>query len=209
MSSPLRVILPWMLCCLVAGPVQAAAVSYLLDQSNELDDGVNYLQVRITDGRDGAIDFGVEVLGPLGVLAGDNFGIQSFGFNVAAGGFAEAADITGLPDGWFARQGKRMSGFGLFDIRLMGKGRERVETLSFSIIGVEGDSPWDYAVFSTGHGAQGHAFFAAHVAGFEYDCITSAFFGGSAVVPLPSAAWLFVSGLAALLPFRLRPLSPR
>ena len=169
----------------------------------------SFLQVRITDGRDGAIDFGVEVLGPLGVLAGGNFGIQSFGFNVAAGDFAEAADITGLPDGWFARQGKRMSGFGLFDIRLMGKGRERVETLSFSIIGVEGDSPWDYAVFSTGHGAQGHAFFAAHVAGFEYDCITSAFFGGSAVVPLPSAAWLFVSGLAALLPFRLRPLSPR
>lgn len=106
MSSPLRVILPWMLCCLVAGPVQAAAVSFLLDQSNELDDGVNYLQVRITDGRDG--------------------------------GFAEAGDITG----------------------------------------------------------------------FDYDCITSAYFGGSAVVPLPPTAWLFVSGLAALLPLRLRPLSP-
>ena len=176
MSSPLRVILPWMLCCLVAGPVQAAAVSFLLDQSNELDDGVNYLQVRITDGRDG--------------------------------GFAEAGDITGLPDGWFAHQGKRMSGFGLFDITLMGKGGERLKTLRFSITGVEGDSPWDYAVFSTGHGAQGHAFFAAHVAGFDYDCITSAYFGGSAVVPLPPAAWLFVSGLAALLPLRLRPLSP-
>jgi hypothetical protein len=202
MSSPLRVILPWMLCCLVAGPVQAAAVSYLLDQSNELDDGVNYLEVRITDGRDGAIDFAVEVLGPLATLAGDNFGIQSFGFNVVGGGFAEAGDITGLSDGWFAHQGKRMSGFGLFDITLMGKGWERLKTLRFSITGVDDDSPWDYAVFSTGHGAQGHAFFAAHVAGFAYDCITSAYFGGSAVVPLPPAAWLFVSGLAALLPFR-------
>ena len=107
MSSPLRGILPWMLCCLVAGPVQAAAVSFLLDQSNELDDGVNYLQVRITDGRDG--------------------------------GFAEAGDIAGLPDGWFAHQGKRMSGFGLFDITLMGKGGERLKTLRFSITGVEGD----------------------------------------------------------------------
>jgi hypothetical protein len=202
MSSPLRGILPWMLCCLVAGPVQAAAVSYLLDQSNELDDGVNYLEVRITDGRDGAIDFAVEVLGPLATLAGDNFGIQSFGFNVVGGGFAEAGDITGLSDGWFAHQGKRMSGFGLFDITLMGKGWERLKTLRFSITGVDDDSPWDYAVFSTGHGAQGHAFFAAHVAGFAYDCITSAYFGGSAVVPLPPAAWLFVSGLAALLPFR-------
>jgi hypothetical protein len=202
MSSPLRVILPWMLCCLVAGPVQAAAVSYLLDQSNELDDGVNYLEVRITDGRDGAIDFAVEVLGPLATLAGDNFGIQSFGFNVVGDGFAEAGDITGLSDGWFAHQGKRMSGFGLFDITLMGKGWERLKTLRFSITGVDDDSPWDYAVFSTGHGAQGHAFFAAHVAGFAYDCITSAYFGGSAVVPLPPAAWLFVSGLAALLPFR-------
>jgi hypothetical protein len=208
MSALSRGILPWMLCCLVAGPVQAAAVSYLLDQSNELDDGVNYLQVSIADGRDGAIDFRVEVRGSLAALAGDNFGLQSFGFNVVAGGFAEAADITGLPDGWFAYQGKRMSGFGLFDIKLMGKGWERVGSLRFSITGVDGDSPWDYAVFSTGHGAQGHAFFAAHVAGFEYDCITSAFFGGSTVVPLPPALWLFVSGLVALVPFRLRPLSP-
>lgn len=153
---------------LAAGSAQAASISYLLDQSNALPDGTNYLQVTVADGMDGAIDFTVEVLGPLSSIADGNFGMTSFAFNVIAGGFAEAGDITGLPDGWRARNGKRMDGFGLFDIKLQGRGWARTDSLTFSITGIDGDTVEDYAGLSHGNARQGHQFFAAHVAGFEY-----------------------------------------
>lgn len=156
---------------LAAGSVQAASISYLLDQSNTLPDGTSYLQVTVADGEDGAIDFTVQVLGPLTEIAGDNFGMDSFAFNVVAGSYAEAGSISGLPEGWRARNSKRMDGFGLFDIALKGRGNARLETLTFSLTDVEGDTPEDYAVLSTGSSRQGHQFFAAHVGGFESgDC---------------------------------------
>lgn len=242
----------------LSASAQAASLSFYLDQSNVLADGSNYLRVDVADGADGAIDFTVQVLGPLTGIAASNFGIQSFAFNVAPGGDAEAMDISGLPTGWRAVNGRRMDGFGRFDIKLRGKGNARMETLTFSITGIDGDSPGDYAIFSTGKSPQGHEFFAAHVAGFEsgdcdsggcgswddeengmqpsfalqttpgkgdhkvdwsgfwhrdwrhhmdrywdgdwlQDCITSGFFGGSTAVPLPGAAWLFLTGAAGIL----------
>ncbi|MCL4776388.1 MAG: hypothetical protein KJ054_02695 [Gammaproteobacteria bacterium] len=240
----------------LSASAQAASLSFYLDQSNVLADGSNYLRVDVADGADGAIDFTVQVLGPLTDLAASNFGIQSFAFNVAPGGDAEAMDISGLPSGWKAVNSRRMDGFGRFDIKLRGKGNARLETLTFSITGIDGDSPEDYAVFSTGKSPQGHEFFAARVAGFESgdcdwggcgsmddddgmqprfalqtsgkddhkaywskfwkrdwrhhmdrhwdgdwlkDCITSGFFGGSTAVPLPGAAWLFLTGAAGIL----------
>ncbi len=156
---------------LLSSPGQAAQISYFLDQSNALTDGVNYLQVTVADGASGAIDFTVEVLDPLTGMAARNFGLQSFAFNVIPNGFAEGANVSNLPDGWRARNGRRMDGFGLFDIKLRGRGSDRLETLTFSITGVEGDTPADYAVFSNGNAAEGHQFFAARVAGFEMpDC---------------------------------------
>lgn len=252
---------------IATAPAQSATLSYLLDQSNVLADGTAYLQVDVSDGTDGAIDFTVRVLGALGDRAAGNFGIQSFAFNVVAGGSAEARNVTGLADGWRASDGKRMDGFGLFDIRLQGQGNARLETLSFSISGIDGDRPEDYTIFSTGKAAEGHQFFAAQVAGFlgrecppcgsapsqalaalrqrpgptaqsaggkggtgdigpgthrpwhhawqhdwregidgrwddrwAKDHITSGYFGGStaAVVPLPGAAWMFLTGAAAV-----------
>lgn len=155
----------------LASPVQAASVSYFLDQSNALDDGTPYLQVTIADGLDGAIDFTVEVLGALSGSAGPNFGIQNFGFNIAPGGFAEAANVSSLPDDWRARDFKRLDGFGFFSVVVSGTGNARLDTLSFSITGVEGDTPFDYAILSSGNVSEGHQFFAAHVAGFVVeDC---------------------------------------
>ena len=167
MSAVSKSLSTWVFMTTLTGTAHSAALSFSLDQSNALADGIDYLQVTVADGADGAIDFTVEVLGPLLDLAAGNFGLQSFGFNVVPGGDAEGADITNLPDGWRARNGKRMDGFGLFDIRLQGRGHARLETLTFSISGVDGDTPEDYAIFSTGNTSQGHQFFAAHVAGFE------------------------------------------
>jgi hypothetical protein len=186
----------------------AASISYVLDQSNALPDGTGYLQVTIADGANGAIDFTVQALSPLTSIAGSNFGIQSFAFNVE--GSADGASITNLPTGWRVRDDFRMSTFGFFDVKVYGTGANRLSTLTFSVDGVEGDTVDDYAGLSTGGASGGNQIFAAHVAGFSYKCddkatrnkcVTSGFFGGSTenVVPLPATAWLAVTGFAAAL----------
>lgn len=210
MTSGRSVLLAVML--LLAGtPVRAASLSYFLDHSNRLTDGPNYLQVTVADGLDGAIDFTVEVLEPLLDIAGRNFGIQSFYFNVQ--GDVPDWTISGLPDRWrVIERGRQASEYGRFDIKIQGRGNARVETLRFSITGVEGDEPADYVLASL-RSRDGVAFFAAHVAGFlaescdgygwskskGKDCtgITSAYFGGSTVVPLPGALWLIGTAFAA------------
>jgi hypothetical protein len=203
----------------LAAPAQAASLSYVLDQSNALTDNVNYLQVTIADGSEGAIDFTVQVLDALTGIASDNFGIQSFAFNVAAGNEALALNVSNLPDGWTTRDHYRMSLFGFFDIKLYGGGNSRLSTLTFSITGIEDDTVEDYAVLSKGNATGGNQLFAARVAGFDYGelcgnpeqpvrlikssskCINSAFFAGSTVtnpVPLPATAWLFAVGIGAV-----------
>lgn len=219
LTSITRIVAPLAAGFVLAAPAQAASLSYFLDQSNALGDNVNYLQVTIADGADGAIDFTVQALEPLLDIAGDNFGIQSFAFNVVPGGDAEAFNVTNLPDGWRARDHYRMSLFGFFDIKLYGGGNSRLDTLTFSITGIEGDSVEDYAILSKGNATGGHQLFAARVAGFDYGelcgspefsrltksssskCINSAFFAGSTVtnpVPLPATAWLFAVGIGAV-----------
>lgn len=62
----------------------AATVTYVLDHSNALPDGVDYLTVTISDDVEGQLDFWVDALSPLSDIAGDNFGIQKFAFNLTA-----------------------------------------------------------------------------------------------------------------------------
>jgi hypothetical protein len=179
---------------LYATTSQAGSVSYFLDQSNRLSDGVNYLLVTISDdGKDGAINFTVEALQPLLDLAGDKFGIQMFGFNVLGGVGAEARNVSALPDDWKARNGGRMDGFGLFDITLgtksrghddsdkkNGKGHEEhgngkglghngglnlQQPLTFSITGVKLDDILSYVDLSSGHAPEGFSLFSAQVSG--------------------------------------------
>jgi hypothetical protein len=200
---------------LVALPVRAASVSFLLDQSNTLPDDTHYLSVMLTENATGGVDFLVQTLEPLNDVAGRNFGIQKFGFSFSG---ESDFDITGLPDFWRVGESRRMSEFGKFDIRLQGGGRSRTDSLSFTVNGASLD---DF-----------DSLFSAHVAGFEWcdiiddkrkygknnwcsgrNCVTSAFFAGSltglpppdpSAVPVPAAVWLFGSGLAGLLGFASR-----
>jgi hypothetical protein len=176
----------------------AASISVFLDQSNALSDGTNYLKVTISDGADGAIDFSVETLGPLSGIAGGNYGIQSFSFNLGDTG-ASLANVVG-PDGWRVSADHNHSEFGRYDVHLAGRGSNRQDALEFSIVGVSGDSPFDYIdALSSGNAGGGNQFFAAHVAGFEGpNGLSSAQFGGTSVVPLPASAWMMLSGLAVL-----------
>lgn len=204
-----------------ASSSQAASISYFLDQSNKLADGINYLKVTIDDeGAAGAINFTVEVLQPLLDLAGPNFGIQKFGFNVLGGVAAEAGDVD-MVAGWRSRNGGRMDGFGLFDISLKGQGNKRQDPLTFSITGVDLDTIQSYVDLSSGRSPQGYSLFAAHVAGFEIcdgasypadkkshgGCkgrVSSAYFGGTQVVPAPPAIWLLGTAVAGLAVRRYR-----
>jgi hypothetical protein len=205
---------------------QAASVSFYLDQSNRLADGVNYLQVTIADGADGAVDFTVSALQPLLDMAGDNFGIQRFAFNIVGGTATEGRDVTALPSDWRVRNGGRMAGFGRYDITLNGRGKgdSRQDPLTFSITGVSLDTILSYVDLSTGRSPEGYSFFSAHVAGLNFgscesantkkiksvdtstnDCIQSAYFGGNAeAVPAPPAIWLLGTAVAALAARRLR-----
>lgn len=198
-----RTLAPLALALSFATPAQAASVSYFLDQSNVFADGVNYLQVTIADGADGAIDFTVEALAPLLSIAGSNFGIQGFAFNVGSGSDATNLDVTNLPAGWRTRADFRMASFGVFDIKVNGGGASRLSSFSFSINGIEGDTPEDYLALSTRRAADGNQFFAAKVGGFlcqegAKKCFSSGYFGGSTAVPLPAAAWLFLTGMAGV-----------
>jgi hypothetical protein len=187
---------------LLAFNAQAASISYYLDLSNDLPDGINYAQVTISDSATvaGDIDFEVEVLSSAFTVTGNNFGMQSFSFNFEPGLAIEAANIiVNDPVSWSVSSGKNAGGgFGKYDFQLSGNGSSRTELLTFSISGVAGDSIDSYAVLSSLNPASTE-FFAAHIAGFDLtNYVTSAKFAGSTVVPVPAAAWLFGSGLLGL-----------
>jgi hypothetical protein len=187
-----------------AAPAFGASVSYFLDLSNvdaaPYPDGQNYLQVTISDGIGGNIDFLVQTLVPLSSNAGSNYGIQSFGFNTALS--LSAANIINLPSGWTMKSSKKQDGFGNFVAVAHGTGNSRVDPLMFSITGISGDTPMDYVMLSTGTAGQGNTDFAAHVAGFSTQ-VTSAYFGGSTSVPEADTWGMLLVGLG-LLGLRLR-----
>jgi hypothetical protein len=180
----------------------ATSVAYFLDQSNAMPNGVNYLKVTVSDSTTtaGDIDFQVDVLTANFPAPGSNFGMQAFSFNYDLALNVTAANITDIdPSTWTISQDTNAGGgFGKFEFQLSGTGASRTELLTFSISGVNGDTPASYAMGSTLNPAAVE-FFAAHVAGFDNgDGVTSAQFAGSTPVPAPAALWLFGSGLLGL-----------
>ena len=194
---------------LIAGRAQASTVQYILDHSNTLEDGIDYLLVTISDDQSGQLDFLVETQAALNEKAGENFGIASFGFNLFEGMELSGDDFL-LPEKWKVQFNKGMSEAGKFDVRLLGTGQTRQDPLEFSILGLGIEEIL--------------AGFASHVAGFELEpygregehrgeayehgeyegnhYASSAFFYGDRLVtsevPVPAALWLFGSGMLLL-----------
>jgi len=190
---------------------QAAFVSYFLNQSNlspALADGTNFAQVTIDNDTANTLRFTVTLLPPLTSIAGTNFGIQDFGFDVV--GTDPLADATAsnaqwiLPSGFSANVAppvNQLNGFGRFDVDISATGTGRASPLVFSLLDT-GLGLTSFEKLSTGGATEGNVFFAAHVAGFTLAGVenSSGFIGGSTPVPvpLPSSLLLFPAGLAML-----------
>lgn len=190
--------------------VEAASVSYFLDQSNHLADGTDYLKVTIDDqGAPGAINFTIQDLASLSNPAFcDLSGILEFGFN---GIELSKKNILGLPQGWTIKHDKKMDGFGKFENVLVGKNWNWQDPLTFSIVGIQSDSLSSYV---SSHDNSDGFFFGADVGGRAlhgkkhgcHVCGKDVYFAGGVLaggddtspVPVPAAAWLFGSGLMGL-----------
>jgi hypothetical protein len=193
-----------------AAPADAAMVSYFLTDTNvnpTLADGVNYARVDIDDDTPNRITFNVTLLGPLTSIQATNFGIQEFAFNVlGANPLLDAPSGTNaqwlLPSTWTAAVApppNQADGFGRFEVSVQTQGGGRITPLSFALIGT-GLGLGSFAELSGDPAGEGNVLFGAHVAGFDANGVTSAYFGGSAamLVPLPATLPLIFSGLAAL-----------
>lgn len=191
--------------------IQAASLSTLLDESNRLPDGVNYLSVILDDeGNPGDINFTVDVLDPLFDLQNRrNFGIQSFAFNLTGDSGLQDYMVNPanwiLPEGWNAEVApppSAMNGFGRFDVKVWTNDfRERTESLTFSITGLD-DMIADYfapSLTNPNNINVTSANFAAIVGGIDANGRNTAAFGNAAApIPVPAAVWLFGSAIIGL-----------
>lgn len=192
----------------LTGPLQAAMVTYLLDQTNGepgLADGTPFASVRIDDDLPGAITFTVQVLPALSPIPAGNFGIQQFGFNVI--GANPLSDASGsnaqwsLPAGWSANlppPNNQFDGFGRFDVSVSTTGSARAQPLVFRLLST-GLTLGSFAEASSGSAGQGNFWFSAHITGIDAgNGVTSAYFAGpgpAAPVPLPASGVLLAVGL--------------
>lgn len=212
---------------LAATPLQASTVAYFLDQNNSSrpTGGINFLQVTIADGADGAIDFRIEAAPALASRVGSRLDIRSFGFNIDGALALTKANIAGLPDGYRVHENMQQSNFGRFDLVLLGTGAQRTDVLTFSIVGIDGDTPLSYVQASKGKNSTA---FAAHLRGLlaqmDGSCttgigrtggpcdprvISSAFVGGASPVPLPAGGWLAITAVLVTTRFLQRRCSVR
>lgn len=201
----------------VSGSAAASSVSYYMNESNKpslFPSGSDYLQVTISDAiADDKIYFTVTPLSDLTSITGSNVKIDKFMFNGSA--LAKSnIDITSA--GWKIKNNKSdPHKFGPFSNGLVKKKGMSLLPLVFSI-DADSDSVDSYAKPYAG----GDTFFAARVGGFKIGCngngsggeiegsrkcgrTTRAYFAGSSLVPpsavpVPAAAWLFVSGLLSM-----------
>jgi hypothetical protein len=205
-----------LLLALTANSAQASltSVSFFLDQNNAGLPDLNYATVTISEvGTDvpGEFDFNFEVLiDPLKFPnPGSNFGMDKFFFNYVDGLSIDQSNIVNInPSSWNIKEDKNAGGgFGKFEFELIGTGNSRVIELSFSIVGVQGDTLESYATGNPNTTPEAIGFFAAHVGGFgdENTDPTSANIAGSTVVPIPVSVVLLGSGLIGLVFFRRRP----
>ncbi|MBI3545680.1 MAG: hypothetical protein HY081_03675 [Gammaproteobacteria bacterium] len=185
----------------VAAISQASIVSFSLDQSNRLPDGIDYVSVKLTENSNGGVDVVAKTLDSLDTFKGCHFGIQKLAFNFDDG---TMANISGLPDGWKVKSDRGMNGFGKFDTGILGLSDARTDNLSFTVNGVGIDDFESFFAVKVGgldlpSGKHGSAFFGGSLENGIVSDNSGGGDGNLAPVPLPPAAWLLGSGLVGLI----------
>ena len=179
----------------------AASTIYALTDSNTegaWPDGVAYAFVTLTQSGSNvtvSVDANDAAFTPPPLLS--NYGIQAFAFNDLSGTLV-LGDISALPGGWSANvpPSGNSDGFGLFDAQVDSTGTNRQDPLTFTVLN---STVADFADVSSNG-----SLFAVHITDIDGGTdsnggpITSAWFGGGTVVPVPAAVWLFGSGLLGL-----------
>ncbi|RRQ21505.1 VPLPA-CTERM sorting domain-containing protein [Thiohalobacter thiocyanaticus] len=182
--------------------VSAASVPGLPAEAGAMSGDDSYFSVDIMDSTavEGALDFSVKLLEEFSF--GGNFGLQAFGFNVDPTMETETTDngsvvlsstpleLSNLPDGWSVKTDQQMGGQGVFDIALWTEGNNRTDQLDFTLIGAGQDQIGDeFAAKVAGYFGMGHGKGGDNGNGVE----------PPQAVPLPAAAWLFISGIVGML----------
>jgi hypothetical protein len=175
------------------GVTQAQAYTTTLDLSNNNNfNNPPFATVTIDELLSGDIQFTIDLVGA--DTSGQN--IEQFGFNIF-GSTSLTADNFILPTNWsaaIAPPPNTMAVFGAFDIAVQMTGSQGLDPLTFTI-SATGDSIATYATaVSTGGQPNAGSLFAAKISSTG----PGAFIGGGSPVPLPTAVWLFGSGLLGL-----------
>jgi hypothetical protein len=131
---------------------------------------------------------------------GVHFGMDEFFFNTnltLTSGMFKNWD----PEIWGLSFNKNADGFGNFDIKLADPTRSVREThLYFDVDYTSAVTEANFFILSDDPAGNGNGHFAAHIAGFGYNCIGSTFVrdGDTPTVPEPGAVLLLGAGLAGL-----------
>jgi len=206
MRNIIQIIIPGFL-LLFASHVNATTVSFILDQSDRFEDGVDYLQVTLTDDDpSGLLSVSVEMLPALAGLLDERGGIKGFSFNVRdyvlAGDDGLAEGDFDLPNGWDVSIDGPHHPMMRHDIWLSSGGMQYAQDpLVFTIAGLTVDDlggGTEFAAMVTGLPGTGDG--CSNDLGDGGECGSHALFYGArpVVVPVPAAAWLMGSGLLGL-----------
>jgi hypothetical protein len=198
------------------------SITFALDQSNALPDGVTYgtVMVETYDGVGagggglvaGQARITVTIDPSLYSALGPNFGLADFGFNSVAP--ITAGDIS-APAGWTIDPNHAEDGFGKFDWGLVSpSGPGSYPSLVFYVNNLGANATVsNFQKDSSGNAGEGNVFFAAHVMDFTYNLpdggtVSSDYIGGSDpnggggppgfVTPEPTTLSLTFVGFAGL-----------